>query len=63
MPVDVSASLPQLDLRDGTVITVTLDDPLAVITALVVHGWQTFPEVAPEEGPSPLPVFVPIGDG
>lgn len=62
MPVDVSASMPQLDLRDGTVITVTLDDPAATITALVVHGWQTLPLIEPPESAAPLPVFVPVGD-
>ncbi len=49
MPTDVAATLPQLDLRDQTIITVTLDDPGAVITGLVLHCWQTLPglELAP----------------
>lgn len=52
MPTDVAASLPQLDLLPGTTLTVTLDDPGAVIVQLVVHGWQELtatdlPAVAP----------------
>ncbi len=43
MPTDVSAPLPQADLRDLTIVTVTLDDPAAVITRLVIHGWQQLP--------------------
>lgn len=44
MAVNVSAPFPQIDLPPGATITVTLDDPAAVITALVVHGWQEEPE-------------------
>lgn len=40
MPADVSAPLPQLDLDSGTIVTVTFDDPNAVIVALNVHGFQ-----------------------
>lgn len=53
MPVDVSASLPQLDLLPGTTLTVTLDDPGAIISQLVVHGWQELP-AADLPLPSPL---------
>jgi hypothetical protein len=51
MPTDVAAPLPQADLRDLTIVTVTLDDPAAIITQLVVHGWQELPR-----GPLTLPV-------
>lgn len=44
MPIDVSASLPQLDVNEGTTITVTLDDPAAVIQSLTLHGWQELPQ-------------------
>lgn len=40
MAVGVSTALPQLDLKETSVLTVTLDDPAATITRLVVHGWQ-----------------------
>lgn len=61
MPADVSAPLPQLDLNEGTVITVTLSDPNALVTQLTLHGWQELPPgtlqpppillaVEPEEG-------------
>jgi hypothetical protein len=41
MPTDTSAPLPELDMPEGTTITVTCDDPAAQITQLVVHGDQT----------------------
>lgn len=50
MPDDVSAPLPQLDLDPGTVVTVTLDDPAAVVTSITLHGWQEVPAA-----PAPLP--------
>lgn len=40
MAVDVSAPMPQLDLDANAILTVTLDDPNALITQLIVHGWQ-----------------------
>jgi hypothetical protein len=43
MPADVSTPLPQLDLAEGTVVTVTLDDPAAIVTSLTLHGWQEVP--------------------
>jgi hypothetical protein len=52
MPADVSTALPQLDLRDSTIVTVTLDDPGAVITQLVLHAYQTLPSVLPD---NPVP--------
>lgn len=54
MPADVAASLPQLDLSEGTVVTVTLDDPAAVITSLTMHGWQDAPPGARAELPPVL---------
>ena len=43
MPTDVATSLPQLDLDPGTVVTVTLDDPGAVLQSITLHGWQEVP--------------------
>lgn len=40
MPADVSAPLPQVDLNPNSIVTVTLDDPAARITKLIVHGFQ-----------------------
>lgn len=59
MPADVSTSLPQLDLAEGTVVTVTADDPGAVIGQLVVHGWQELPG-APADEPLPLLTLEPL---
>lgn len=53
MPIDVSTPLPQLDLAEGTTITVTLDDPSAIITSLAIHGWQAEPS-APLQTPDIL---------
>lgn len=44
MPVDVSASLPELDLAAGATVTVTVDDPAAIVTILVAHGAQVLQE-------------------
>lgn len=49
---DVSAPLPQLDLQPGSTVTVTVDAAGAVITSLVIHGWQEEPE-APQ-APDPV---------
>ena len=40
MPTDTSAPLPDLQVQSLSTYTVTLDDPAAVITQLVVHGDQ-----------------------
>lgn len=40
MPTDVAAGFPQVDLLPLSVLTVTLSDPAAKITALNVHGYQ-----------------------
>ena len=40
MATDVSTSLPALHPDEGAIYTVTLDDPSAVITQLVIHGTQ-----------------------
>ena len=40
MAADVSTGLPQLDLRDGSILTVDSGDAAVPITKLVVHGWQ-----------------------
>jgi hypothetical protein len=61
MPVDVSTALPQLDLPALAIVTVTLDDPSAVITSLNAHGWQTIPPGAPAPS-SELLVLQPLPD-
>jgi hypothetical protein len=40
MATDVAAPFPQVDLQPGSVVTVTLSDPGALITALNIHGYQ-----------------------
>lgn len=40
MATDVASPLPQVDLLHGSVITVTLDQAGAQITALNVHGTE-----------------------
>jgi hypothetical protein len=40
MPTDVAAGLPQMDLQPGSVVTVTLSDAGAKVTALNIHGYQ-----------------------
>lgn len=57
MPVDVSASLPELDLAAGATITVTVDDPAAIITVLVAHGAQVLQEAG---APIPAPTLVNV---
>lgn len=54
MPADVRTALAQLDLTEGTVVTVTLDDPSAAILSLTVHGWQEVPGRDPAH---PLPLL------
>jgi hypothetical protein len=63
MPTDVSTPLPQLDLSEGTTVTVTLDDPNGVITSLTLHGWQEMPGEPPPEGEGPLWLPVPVEAG
>lgn len=58
MPIDVSAALPQLDLLPGTTITVTLDDPGAVVTSLALHGFQTAD--VPESPDKTEPLWLPV---
>jgi len=61
MPADVATGLPELDLLPYAIVTVTLDDPAAVINSLTVHGFQVVPPAPPAPGPpAPLPLFVPI---
>lgn len=62
MPTDVATSLPQLDLRDSAVLTVTLSDPAAVITSLVLHAFQTLPSTVPDN-PVPLLTLEPSSAG
>lgn len=56
MATNVSASLPQLDLNEGTTVTVTLDDPAAIVTSLTLHGWQELPQ----DTVSPPPVLLAV---
>lgn len=44
MPTNPATTLPQLDLNEGTIITVTLDDAAAVVQSLTLHGWQELPQ-------------------
>lgn len=60
MALIVSAPLPQLDLKPGTIITVTLDDPAAVVTRLVIHGRQ---EAFIPGTNIPAPVLLTTGSG
>jgi hypothetical protein len=46
MPTDVSAPLPDLDLRDQSILTVDTGDPNAIITSLVIHVSQDIPAEA-----------------
>lgn len=62
MPADVSASLPQLDLAEGTVVTVTFDDANAVITSLNVHGWQDNPDVGEPAAPDGTLILLPAAE-
>lgn len=57
MPVDVATGLPELDLAPNAIVTVTLDDPGAIIEKMSVHGWQVIP--AGEPAPPQTPLFVP----
>lgn len=52
MAVDVATALPQLDLDANAILTVTLDDAGALITQLIVHGWQD--TGTPSQPPSPV---------
>jgi hypothetical protein len=55
MANDVAAPMPQIDLQDQSTITVTLSDPGATITSLVIHGWQVVQDASPPlPGPSSL---------
>lgn len=54
MPTVVSSSLPELDLRDGSVVTVDVGGGGAVITGLIVHGWQEIPTDAKPKEQEPL---------
>lgn len=53
MAVDVATTMPQLDLRDQSIVTITLDDPGAVVTSFVLHFWQQLP-------PDPLTAAAPL---
>jgi hypothetical protein len=61
MPTDVATALPQLHLRENSILTVTLDDPNALITRLVIHGWQSVAGTTTELDTFPL--LLPVTDG
>jgi hypothetical protein len=60
--VDVSTALPESTYTRGTLVTVTLDDPNAVITGIALHGFQDSPDVPAEPEPF-LPIFSYTGNG
>ncbi len=62
MSTDVSTSLPESTYTRGTIVTVTLSDPSAVITGIAVHGWQDSVTVPAEPEPF-LPIFSYLGNG
>lgn len=58
MAVDVSGSLPQLELGPGAMIEVDSGNPAAVVTGLTVYGTYYPPGGAPPEQVGPL--FIPV---
>jgi hypothetical protein len=59
---DVATSLPQLDLLPKTTITVTLSDPGAKITSMIVHGLQGIQGEVTFAALPPLLAYAPPGD-
>jgi hypothetical protein len=59
MPTDVATSLPDLDLRDQSILTVDTGDPNAIITSLVIHVSQDIPAEALALLP-PLLAHIPV---
>ncbi len=49
MPADVKTSLPEMDWQIGDTVTVTCDDPGAVITQLIIRVNQQAPAGAAPE--------------
>lgn len=62
MPTDVSAPLPDLTLKDESILTVDTGDPAAIITSIVVHFAQDAPESVLEQQP-PLLAHLPVEGG
>lgn len=60
MPTDVSAPLPDLNLRDQSILTVDSGDAAAIITRIVVHLSQDLPAAAIKQLP-PVLANVPVG--
>jgi len=60
VPTDVSAPLPDLDLRDQSILTVDTGDANAIITKLVIHVSQDIPAEALAQLP-PLLAHIPVG--
>lgn len=56
MATKVTAALPDLILPPGATITVTMDDPLAVVTKLNVFGPSGVITIEPDPVPVP-PLF------
>lgn len=56
----IKTAMPQLDLRDGSVITVDVGSAGAVLTSVVIHGFQTIDGGNP---PPAEPLWLPIPSG
>ncbi len=46
MADDISAPLPDLNLKDKSILTVTTGDPNAIIDSMVIHLSQELPPAA-----------------
>lgn len=62
MADDVSAPLPDLDLKEQSILTVDTGDNNAVITQLVIHLSQDAPPEA-VASLTPLLTFTPLSGG
>lgn len=61
MTVDVSAPLPDMSLRDQSILTVHTGNASTLITQLVIHVSQNVPADALPSLP-PLLTYIPSGD-
>lgn len=60
MPEDISTPLPQLSLREETIIEVATGNAAVPVTRMVIHGWQDDPADA-QPVPAPLLAVQPSG--
>jgi len=60
MATDVATSLPDLDLRDQSILTVDTGDANAIVTRLIIHVSQDIPVEVLGLLP-PLLAHLPIG--